>query len=186
VTIRLKAPEYKAGGPDGKGWNRLSLNAHMGAPADQCALQPRTWGTLSETRRSSRLAQWGNYGRCTNGGNCGECPLLAAKQPTLGAFSDKVLVRILERINAEGRPVRVELHLMNRPEDGWASRSYQWTWEELARLAGWEVGARRRDEHSDGFWLVKINPDATDGMPSPCPHGHLSWRQCRDCRELYA
>lgn len=177
MTIRLKAPEYKPGGPDGKGWNRLSLNAHMGTPADQCALQPRSWGHLAESRPSSLLARWGNYGRCIRpAGSCGDCPVFAAKPTTLAAFTDQVLARILPREGID------EVHLMNKPEDGWASSSRRWSWEELARLVGWKVGRRAVDEHSDGFWLVKENPISIDGRPSPCPHEYLNPQHCRKCR----
>lgn len=182
MTILLRAPEYRPGGPDGKGWNRLSLCAHMGTPANQCALQPRTWGTLREIRElGSSRARFGNYGRCTNRGDCGTCPILAAKPETLGAFTDKILVRFLERRTVDGY-TRTELHLMNKPEDGWSSRSYVWTWEELVRLVGWDVGRRYADEHSEGFWLHKVDPNTHDGRPSPCDHEYLNPDHCPTCR----
>jgi hypothetical protein len=177
MPIRLKAPTtYKPGGPDGKGWNRLSLCAHMGQPADQCALQPRTWQTLSESRRDTQLSQWGSYGRCTFDGPCEECPLLTAKPLTFGAFTEQVMVRIMPRQFVD------ELHFMNKPEDGWASFSYRCTWEDLARLVGWRIGRPFRDEHSEGFWLVKENPASHDGRPSPCPHDFVNPDHCRHCR----
>ncbi len=190
MPIHLKAPTHKPGGPDGKGWNRLSLNAHMGRATDRCAMRPRTYGALWESRRNTQHAEWGGfYAACTNSGACDTCPLLTTKAPTLNAFTDRVLVRILDRRPVEtddfipgGRPA--ELHLMNHPDKGWASSSYQWTWEDIRRLAGWEVGPRHADEHGDGFWLVKVNADASDGLPSPCAHEYLNWRHCADCRRV--
>lgn len=183
MPIFLEAPKYKPGGPDGKGWNRLSVNAHMGTKSDQCALQPRTWGTLREAKElGSSRAQWGSYGRCTADGDCAACPILAAKPLTMGAFGDRVLVRFLERINADGNLVATELWLMNREEDGWASFGYLTTWEKLLRLADWKVGPRYSDQHSDGFWLFKEDPATSDGRPSPCPHEYLNPDHCGECR----
>ena len=42
---------------------------------------------------------------------------------------------------------------MNQPGKGWDSSSEVWTWEELARLEGWQVGRAHEDEHGQGFWL---------------------------------
>ncbi|MGW5456616.1 hypothetical protein [Nocardia sp. NPDC003979] len=55
MTIYLRPPEPNPGGPDGQGWNRLSLNAHTSVPAPQCALRPRTYAALCDIRRGSRL-----------------------------------------------------------------------------------------------------------------------------------
>ncbi|WP_170223095.1 hypothetical protein [Nonomuraea turkmeniaca] len=38
-------------------------------------------------------------------------------------------------------------------EDGWASRSYRWTLDELAFVDGWVYDRPHADEHSSGFWL---------------------------------
>lgn len=159
MSICLRAPKYKAGGPDGKGWNRLSLNAHMGMPLDQCALRPRSYPMLAEAWRDTRLARWGNYGRCTNGGDCNSCPLLTSPpRRSLNAFGDSVLVRVKltrvgEMFTAE---VVTEPWVMNRPEGGWGSYGKPWTWEELMNIKGWRIGRPYRDEHSDGFWLERV------------------------------
>ena len=184
MPILLEAPRYRPGGPDGKEWNRLSLNAHMGTPAHQCAVQPRTGGALREVKeRGSLHAQWGNHGRCTADGNCTACPMLARKPLTMRAFGDRVLVRFLERIDYHtGRLLSTELWAMNRVEDGFASFGCRWTWEDLVRLASWRVGPRHSDEHSDGFWLLKEGPSTTDGRPSPCPHEFLNPDHCCTCR----
>jgi hypothetical protein len=185
MPIRLEAPTYRPGGPDGKGWNRLSLNAHMGIPADQCALKPRDYPHLWETTNRPRCAQWGNYGPCgRSDGDCTVCPVLTTAPRLLNAFGDSVLVRIRNAPILRDREVlgyRDEPWLMNRPEDGWASFGYPWTWAELARLPGWTVGRRHMDEHSDGFWLHKVNPARYDGLPD-CTHGYLNRDHCRACR----
>lgn len=149
MTIHLKAPDGHRAGPDGRGWNRLSLNAHIGTPMDQCALQPTSYAHLLESQ-DTRRARWGNFGRCHNGGDCGNCPILKAAPKTLRALDDRVLVRI--------HPHDGHLYLMNRPEDGWASGALRWTWAEVARVEGWGIGGRHRDAHGDGFWLIRVRP----------------------------
>lgn len=177
MPIHLRAPQYRPGGPDGRGWNRLSLNAHIGTPADQCALQPRDYPTLYESRTGR--ARWGGFGPCTSGGACATCPIYAAPPATLHAFTDRVLVRLRKRPAPDGLVVQAppdEPHIMNRPEDGWGSRSNVWTWDALARLAGWQIGRRHRDEHSDGFWLV------AETEPRHGVYGHPATKEAPDAQ----
>ncbi|MEU6712978.1 hypothetical protein ABZ897_15970 [Nonomuraea sp. NPDC046802] len=150
MPIYLEPPAYKPGGPDGKGWNRLSLNAHMGMDTAHCALRPRSYGKLYESQ-DTRRASWAGFGSCVNGGHCDACPVLTAKPTTLRSFTQDVLIRIDER----GRP-----WLMNKPEQGWASSAERWTWDELARLQGWLLGDRYEDEHGEGFWLRAVDEPA--------------------------
>jgi hypothetical protein len=148
VPIHLTPPAYQPTGPDGQGWNRLSLNAH-GSKTPQCALRPRSYATLVESQ-DTRRAQWGGFGPCSGDGFCrDECLVLAVRSERLRSFTSDVLVRLLPR----GEGVPDQAHLMNHPEKGWDSSSQVWTWEELARLEGWRVGRPHRDEHGDGFWL---------------------------------
>ncbi|WP_211303233.1 hypothetical protein [Streptomyces milbemycinicus] len=161
MPIYLPAPEAPAGGPDGKGWNRLSLNAHMGLP-NQCALRPRRWGALLESQ-DTRRARWGGFGPCVNSGDCNGCALLKAinEQPTIVAVNaPRVLVRI-EPIYAADDAV------FNAGPDGWRlwvttgpdDRDYRnrrpWVWEEAARVHGWDLGRPYIDEHGEGFWLER-------------------------------
>ncbi|TDD34620.1 hypothetical protein E1286_40685 [Nonomuraea terrae] len=102
-------------------------------------------------------AAWGGFGPClTDAGDCSACPVLNRSRPRLHAFGDRVLVRELERVDGDGRVLRTEYHLMNRPEDGWASRSYAWTLADLALIDGWIYDRPHHDEHSAGFWLRRL------------------------------
>ncbi|WP_433259299.1 hypothetical protein ACQPYK_49785 (plasmid) [Streptosporangium sp. CA-135522] len=147
MPIYLPAPTHNPGGPDGNGWNRFSLNAGALYPG-QCALQPTSYATLWESH-DTRRARWGGFDPCVRNGDCTSCPALTPAQPRrLLSFTPDVLVRILAREGAADQP-----HIMNRPEDGWASFSERWTWAQLAHLEGWRLGDQHRDEHSAGFWL---------------------------------
>lgn len=147
MPIHLKAPEPALGGPDGRGWTRLSI-ASMGALVeDECALRPRDYSHLRESQ-DTRRARYGGYGPCIADGKCETCPILQSPPRHLASLDDRVLVRVHP---TDGRP-----YLMNRPEDGWASLARRWTWQDLARLDGWEIGRRYSDEHSAGFWLHRV------------------------------
>lgn len=149
MPIYLEAPTAHVKGADGKGWNRLSLSAHIGTSSARCALRPTSYETLVESQ-DTRRASWGSgFGLCVSAGECGSCPLASAEPTTLRAFTDRVLVRV----DDHNRP-----HLMNHAEKGWDSTSQLWTWEELSRLNGWRVGRRHRDEHGEGFWLDRASP----------------------------
>lgn len=143
MPIYLQAPTHKPGGPDGQGWNRISLGS---LADDQCAPLPTDYTHLRESQ-DTRRARYGGYGPCTRAGACEQCPILQAPPQHLDALTDRILVRI--------HPHDTKLYLMNRPEDGWASGAYRWTWSELSRLEGWEIGRPYRDEHGDGFWLTR-------------------------------
>lgn len=154
MTIRLDAPAASSG-PDGEGWNRLSLNAHIGAGHPQCALRPRSYQTLWESQ-DTRRARWGGYGACIRPDNsCIGCPILE-RSTELQSYTPSVLARIERRTAGEGpaaQPVD-RVWLMNRPDRGWSETGHIWPWDDLARLEGWRVDSRlHRDEHSDGFWL---------------------------------
>lgn len=144
MPIYLPATGHQNGGPDGQGWTRLSIASMGGLAGDECALQPRDYSHLVESQ-DTRRARYGGYGPCVSGGSCAECPIFQSAPRHLDSLDARVLVRI--------HPTNGSPHLMNRPEEGWASLAKRWTWQDLARLDGWEVGRRHRDEHSDGFWL---------------------------------
>jgi hypothetical protein len=143
MPIYLPAPSHRNGGPDGQGWNRIALGSLAG---DQCALRPRDYSHLLESQ-DTRRAGYGGYGPCIADGKCETCPIFQAAPLDLQSLDNRILVRV--------HPHDGRLYLMNRPEDRWASLGLRWTWQDLARLNGWEIGRRYRDEHSDGFWLER-------------------------------
>jgi hypothetical protein len=153
MPIYLPAPAHKAGGPDGQGWNRLSVMSICG---DECALRPRSYPALFESH-DTRRASYGAFGPCVGKGECDGCVIRTAEPRTLRSFGPRVLIRLLEKARGDGT-VMVQPHEMNKPEDGWASFSHSWSWEELARLEGWRLGDRYRDEHGEGFWLIATGP----------------------------
>ncbi len=146
MPIHLKAPTPTNGGPDGRGWTRLSINSMGALVSDECALQPRDYSHLREAIEDTRRARYGGYGPCIRDGNCDTCPIAQAPPLPLAALTDRVLVRV----GPNGSP-----YLMNRPEDGWAAVARLWTWASLMRITGWTVGARYRDQHGAGFWLER-------------------------------
>jgi hypothetical protein len=146
MPIFLQAPAPANGGPDRRGWTRLSVASMGGLSGDECALRPRDYSHMIEAT-DTRRARYGGYGPCIADGKCDTCPINNAKPTTLRSFDDRVLVRIHQQ---DGRP-----YLMNRPEDGWESLAQRWTWADLARIEGWAFGPRYRDGHSDGFWLER-------------------------------
>lgn len=149
----IAAPGHTPSGPDGQGWNRLSLNAGP-ISSGQCALRPRSYEKLWESL--NRPPHFGGYAPCASRDrDCRACPVANTEPRRLATFTADVLVRL------RGDERLPECHLMNKPEDGWASRSYVWTWQELCMLiarGGWRLGDRMRDEHSEGFWLHATLP----------------------------
>ncbi len=152
MPIYLQAPTPANGGPDGRGWTRLSIGSMGALVDDECALRPRDYSHLVESQ-DTRRARYGGYGPCVGSGDCVQCPILQSAPRHLDSLDDRVLVRVHP---SDGRP-----YLMNRPEDGWASLAKRWTWQDLARLDGWEIGRRHCDEHSDGFWLIRATAPAS-------------------------
>ncbi|GAB4589996.1 hypothetical protein [Nocardia sp. IFM 10818] len=166
MPIYLPAPAPLPGGPDGEGWNRLSLGAHYGRPGAQCALRPRTYATLWEARTSTTRARFGSHGSCIRAPrgdvrpDCLTCPVLTAAHRSLEAAGARVLVRLESHVVDLGGlfgPAGVyDLpFVVTDPDRGWDSPREQWSWEELVLLPGWELGRQYRDEHSAGFWLER-------------------------------
>jgi hypothetical protein len=155
MPIRLDPPTYRPGGPDGNGWNRLSLNAHMGAGLTQCALRPRSYPLLWECQ-DTRRSQWGGYRHCIRPEqSCDGCPVLTRQPRELQSVTPVVLVRLKEHQGNRGIAGQSECTpwVMNRPDNGWGEHGEPWSWEDLARVPGWRVGRQYRDVHSEGFWL---------------------------------
>lgn len=144
--IYLKAPRHKANGPDGQGWNRMAITFE---PQDQCALRPSTKEAFLESLRGSSFATYGHYGACIKRGQCEACPLFRKAPLEMSAFDSRVMVRIDET----GAP-----HLMNKPSQGWASRSINTTWERISRTKLFSAPVIGRDEHSEFIW-IQIYPE---------------------------
>ncbi|GAA1765876.1 hypothetical protein [Streptomonospora arabica] len=149
MPIRLTPPGHNPGGPDGQGWNRVSLNAHIGSEPAQCALRPRRFPQFADTMRSTQHARWGGYGVCVrDDGDCGSCPLLRDHIRMDAAPGED---RVLFRIGDHDIPYR-----MAEADTGWDGPAEKWPFEELARLEdGWvlERGVPSRDEHGEFFWV---------------------------------
>ncbi|WP_280454190.1 hypothetical protein [Nocardia brasiliensis] len=163
MPLYLPAPECDPRGPDGLGWNRISLGAHYGTPDAQCALRPRRYPALYDTRRDTRITRWGPYNRCIrprrwgqhDGPDCLTCPILTAPATTLDADADDVLVRVTTHLIGHGWVTQGEdtPHLVNDPALGPTGPHTTWTWDDLVRLRGWRVGSAHHDHHGPGFWL---------------------------------
>ncbi|MFF6801090.1 hypothetical protein [Streptomyces sp. NPDC012616] len=159
MPIYLREPEVPAGGPDGKGWNRLSLNAHGGLGA-QCALRPRRWGALLEAQ-DTRRARWGGFGPCIRRGQCDGCPVREALNDRCTAVlvnAPRVLVRV-ELVFTPGTlvtgPAGHRLWVTTGPDDRDYRSGRPWTWDHAVRVYGWKLGRPYYDEHGEGFWLER-------------------------------
>ncbi|WP_330435833.1 hypothetical protein OIC43_37115 [Streptomyces sp. NBC_00825] len=160
MPIYLREPEPVPGGPDGKGWNRLSLGAHFGTGGGQCALRPRSWGALVEAQ-DTRRARWGGHGPCIRRGQCDGCLVLEAlhtRCTVVSVNAPQVLVRI-EPVFTPGLmltgPAGYRLWVTTGPEDRDYRTGQPWTWDDAVRVPGWDLGGMYYDEHGDGFWLKR-------------------------------
>ncbi|MFJ9521273.1 hypothetical protein ACIRPK_23860 [Kitasatospora sp. NPDC101801] len=133
----------------------------MTTPDAQCALRPRSWAALADSRRDTRLCARGPYGSCvaaTKAPDCTACPVFAARNDpgrSVEAGDGHVFVRIDRRIAGEmftAFPVD-QLWLTAGPEDPDFRTGEPWTWDQVSRLTAWAVGRRVLDETGEGFWL---------------------------------
>ncbi|SHM51875.1 hypothetical protein [Streptomyces yunnanensis] len=161
---------------DGRGYNRLSLNAHMGVGGAQCALRPKSWATLLESR-DTRRARWGGFRSCTRQGDCRTCPVLAA---SLDSSTERVpynAPRVLVRAEStfpDGATFAAEpvtaLWMTDQPTDpNCRMNGQRWNWFRLHRLKGWDLGPQYADEIGSGFWMLRT-PYA------PAPHVEVRTR----------
>lgn len=145
---------------DGKGFNRLTLNAHIWAGGAQCALRPTSYPTLFESY-DTRRARWGGFGPCIqHKPDCETCPVLteldtSTEQITFN--SPRVLVRIETSVTPGAMfnaAAVTTLWMTDQSEDpDYRSNGQEWTWRRILHLKGWELGRRHRDEIGEGFWL---------------------------------
>lgn len=50
---------------------------------------------------------------------------------------------------------------------GTESAGQRWSWDEIRRLDGWDVGRAHHDAHGAGFWIHKFDPNTRDRLPGP-------------------
>lgn len=162
MPLYLPAPESAPRGPDGQGWNRITLGAHYGSAGAQCAVRPRTYPTLHETLRTTELATFGYHGRCVRDTSprrpdCRTCPVLTAAPTTLDSPASQVLVRLDRHTSGSGWGTQTYdiPYVVADPGAGWESERTRWSWDALARLTGWRPGREHHDHHSLGFWLER-------------------------------
>ncbi|MFB6881264.1 hypothetical protein ACFCY8_10560 [Streptomyces noursei] len=165
--IFLPQPSHGPGGPDGQGWNRLSLNAHFDT-RHQCGLLPQNYAALSESMTGRQ--HWGGFDRCPHlaPGHCGDChvhklhleqdginwpqntPLLLARvrplPPTPGSMFVNVTAGLseLEVFSWLGEPTGIEAD-----------------WRTIRNTAGLRLGRRFWDEDGEAFWLVRHDSSAS-------------------------
>ncbi|WP_327359763.1 hypothetical protein [Streptomyces sp. NBC_01304] len=160
---------YSPKGPDGQGWNRLSLNAHF-ETRNQCGLLPIRYATLFESRTGRQ--RWGGYERCSEGGACGTCPVsnLALDHRPLAdwpAASPLLLGRVKPWPLASGMPFsdpaggRSDVHLETwQGEDTGVKVDWQSLRNDFDARIGWVF----RDNDDEVFWIVRDNPAAGSAL----------------------
>jgi hypothetical protein len=165
--VFLAQPDpYGPKGPDGKGWNRLSFNAHFDV-RNQCGLLPIRFASLFESRTGRQ--RWGGYERCNSGGACSTCPV----QETALKHEQMEWPTGLPLCLARVRPWALTPGLV--PADPAQGRSYvellTWRNESTGVLVNW---ADLRDDfrvqftwtfvdaEGEAFWLVRSEPAAED------------------------
>ncbi|WP_331746894.1 hypothetical protein OG923_34400 (plasmid) [Streptomyces halstedii] len=181
MPIYLGNPHDNPRGPDGQGWNRLSLNAHFDTPA-HCGLRPTRFASLFEARTGRQ--RWGGYERCmgaklasrpvpdaspdTPRVRCGACPVYqnARERPPVPNWPDHSVL-LLGRVRdwprtpgmwiadpAAGRS-SVHLHTWQGQHTGVAV-----DWPDLAIAAEIRMTWQFQDQDGEAFWIVRLNPGA--------------------------
>lgn len=89
MPIYLKPDSYSPNGPDGKGWNRLRVDAIE--PSPQCAMLPKTYSALRECQ-NTMLAKYGPYKNCVRSGDCSNCDILNTTENYLEQYEDNEIM----------------------------------------------------------------------------------------------
>ncbi|MDQ1033557.1 hypothetical protein QF035_011226 [Streptomyces umbrinus] len=163
----LEQPTYSLRGPDGQGWNRLSLNAHFDR-LHQCGWQPRRFAALFEALTGRQ--QWGGFGRCFVGhpGSCGTCPVQLRRLAREGGIAWPERVPLLM---ARVRPWPLTPGaLFADPASGrsslelspWQGRQpvLKAGWVEILNTPGHTISWCWQDGQGEAFWLVRDHPAA--------------------------
>ncbi|MFG2210936.1 hypothetical protein [Streptomyces sp. NPDC048638] len=171
-------------GPDGQGWNRLSLNAHFDTPT-HCGLRPIRFASLFEARTGRQ--RWGGYERCI--GNqlpsqpvadepgapvvrCASCPVYqnAHAHPPLPNWPGQhplLLGRVRDWPRTPGMWIAdaaagrssVHLHTWQGQDTGAAV-----DWPDLAVAADIRMTWQFHDQDGDAFWIVRLNAGAEQAV----------------------
>ncbi|WP_331733245.1 hypothetical protein OG948_60480 (plasmid) [Embleya sp. NBC_00888] len=171
MPIFLDQPGYGDRGPDGLGWNRLSLNAHFDR-RHQCGWQPTDFPTLFESMTGRQ--RWGGYERCHRlaPGWCGQCPVQARVLAREGGLEWPPGVAVfLARVRplpptpgamwADPASGRSTLDLYAWPDERTAIPA---TWQEVRRTPGVRIGWAWHDDDGQAFWLTRDNPAAATAV----------------------
>lgn len=167
MPIFLEQPSYGPAGPDGQGWNRLSLNAHFDT-RHQCGWQPTNFPTLFESMTGRQ--GWGSYERCHKlaPGGCKQCPVqrrVLEKEGGLAWPEDTPL--LLARVRpwphtpgamfADPAAGRSDVELQAWPLGQAAITT---TWLAVRNTSGLRLSWFWRDDDGEAFWIVRNNPSA--------------------------
>ncbi|MEV8335076.1 hypothetical protein [Streptomyces niveus] len=169
MPLFLEQPTYGPAGPDGLGWNRLSLNTHFDT-RHQCGLLPSTYATLLESRRG--VQAWGSYDRCVASpfGSCSSCPIQRWHLERDGISWPLDVPLLLVRIRplplspglsfADPAAGRSTVHLCSwRGED----LNVKADWRTLRNTAG-VLGRAFWDSEGQAFWMARSNPAAASAV----------------------
>ncbi|WP_053726658.1 hypothetical protein [Streptomyces sp. WM6378] len=185
MPVYLDNPnDYGSRGPDGQGWNRLSLNAHFDTPA-HCGLRPIRFASLFEARTGRQ--RWGGYERCVGGKlpslpadggssaplvRCAHCPVYqnAHAHPPLPNWpgtAPLLLGRVRDWPRTPGRWIAdpaagrssVHLHTWQGEDTGAAA-----DWPDLAVAADICMTWQFHDQDGDAFWIVRLNSGAEQAV----------------------
>lgn len=167
MPLFLTASSYGSRGPDGQGWNRLSLNAHFDVP-NQCGLLPTNYATLFESMTGRQ--RWGGFEHCSGPGpgRCGSCPIQRAHLRGQSgiewpANTPLLLVRIQPLPRTPGSlfadPAAGRSTLDPRTWRG-AATGVAADWQMVRNTPGVRLGRSFRDGEGEAFWLVRDNPAA--------------------------
>lgn len=128
-------------GPDGRGWNRLSINPM--APVERCSLKPVTRQAALDTARG--MAQFGNkfaYDHCERDGDCTSCAHATR-------YRDDWNPGWIIREDDNGH-----VWLLGNQEKGWAAFGYCYaSWQVLMNKTWLPKLVRQKDE--TGFYWIE-------------------------------
>ena len=170
MPIFLEQPRHDPKGPDGQGWNRLSLNMHGGL-WNECGLMPTSHPTLFEAMTGRQ--RWGNgFGPCTRRGACGECPVQQRRLAHEGGVDWPEGVPLLL---ARVRPWPVPKGTLfggltagrsNLELSAWNAGLpvLETDWMELLNTRGQRISWWWTDQEGEEFWIVRENPAADEAL----------------------